>query len=76
MKPPKSHFSFPTSTNKPQVSVSIAYYSAFRARSNFTEPESFLPERWLDNEDPKFASDNRDVFQPFSYGPRNCLGQK
>jgi hypothetical protein len=46
-------------------------YSSF----NFTLPDSFIPERWL-NIDPRFASDKKDVLQPFSLGPRNCLGKK
>lgn len=39
---------------------------------NFHEPFSFKPERWLDpsNADVKEAS------QPFSLGPRGCLGRK
>ncbi|KAK5992000.1 Trichothecene C-15 hydroxylase [Cladobotryum mycophilum] len=39
----------------------------------FTLPEEFIPERWLG--DPRFANDQTDVFQPFSYGPRNCIGK-
>ncbi|KKK15075.1 hypothetical protein AOCH_003943 [Aspergillus ochraceoroseus] len=55
--------------------VSMAFFSAFHSKDNFAEPDSFIPERWLDGIDPKFAFDNRDVMQPFSIGPRNCLGR-
>lgn len=45
---------------------------------NFVEPKQFAPERWLkvDGQMPaKFEKDNKgNVFQPFSYGPRNCIG--
>ncbi|PWY88534.1 benzoate 4-monooxygenase cytochrome P450 [Aspergillus heteromorphus CBS 117.55] len=62
------------------VSVSVAHYSTYRSRTNFAEPDSFLPERWLDEEDPgwntKFAADRREALQPFSYGSRNCIGQR
>ncbi|KAJ5861281.1 uncharacterized protein N7529_008591 [Penicillium soppii] len=59
------------------VSVSVAHYSAFRAHSNFTQPDSFLPERWIDYKDPSnpFHSDRREALQPFSYGPRACIGR-
>ncbi|KAA8644060.1 cytochrome P450 [Aspergillus tanneri] len=60
------------------TSVAVAFYSAFRATTNFTEPDSFLPERWLqesNNSNQRFASDIKEVLQPFSYGPRNCLGK-
>ncbi|KAF7902813.1 hypothetical protein EAF00_002716 [Botryotinia globosa] len=54
--------------------VSFAYHSA----ANFAFTDQFSPERWLDDKvsDPRFASDKRGVVQPFSVGPRNCLGQK
>ncbi|KAF7595373.1 hypothetical protein BBP40_006366 [Aspergillus hancockii] len=57
------------------ASVSMAYYSAFRARSNFADGDSFVPERWLENKDPRFEMDKKEALQPFSYGPQNCLGK-
>lgn len=41
---------------------------------NFSLPGSFIPERWLG--DPRFVQDRKEGFQPFSFGPRNCLGKK
>ncbi|CAI7577950.1 unnamed protein product [Penicillium pancosmium] len=35
----------------------------------------FLPERWLE-EDPQFATDVKEAFQPFSVGPQSCVGKK
>lgn len=35
----------------------------------------FLPERWLPDAE-RFKDDQKLVFQPFSFGPRNCLGKK
>jgi cytochrome P450 len=40
----------------------------------FTQPDDFIPERWLG--DPIFANDERQAVQPFSVGPRNCIGKK
>lgn len=40
----------------------------------FKNPESFRPERWLN--DPEYDSDQQDVFHPFQFGPRSCPGQK
>ncbi|KAJ5583602.1 hypothetical protein N7535_002222 [Penicillium sp. DV-2018c] len=57
-----------------KVSVSISLYSAFHAATHFKNPQSFVPERWLDESD-EYNSDMKEAFQPYSYGPRNCLGQ-
>ncbi|KAI1503322.1 P450 monooxygenase No.1 [Biscogniauxia marginata] len=40
----------------------------------WTEPNSFVPERWM-GEDPKYKGDRFDAMQPFSTGPRNCIGR-
>ncbi|KAJ5317205.1 hypothetical protein PENANT_c059G08193 [Penicillium antarcticum] len=56
------------------VSVSISLFSTFNAACHFKKPESFIPERWL-ADSKGFENDNKDAFQPYSYGPRNCLGQ-
>lgn len=40
----------------------------------FHKAKSFIPERWLG--DPEFAEDERDIVQPFSIGPRDCIGRK
>ncbi|KAH6612179.1 cytochrome P450, partial [Boeremia exigua] len=57
--------------------VSVSTFAAFRSPDNFANPVSFVPERWIPT-DPlykQYANDNRDVFQPFSFGPRNCIGR-
>jgi cytochrome P450 len=49
-------------------------YAAYRSGRNFRDPDAYIPERWLG--DPQFATDERDVFHPFSYGHRNCIGKR
>ncbi|KAJ5702437.1 Cytochrome monooxygenase lcsI [Penicillium malachiteum] len=50
-----------------------AHYSTYHAASHFTEPDSFIPERWLETREKRFESDNRSAMVPFSLGPRNCI---
>lgn len=58
------------------TSVGIHQYSAHRSAKNFFEPDSFHPERWLNNGDDRFTNDDKNAFHPFSHGPRNCIGKK
>lgn len=58
------------------TSVGLHHYASYHSSKNFFEPESFHPERWLDNGDSRFANDDKDAFHPFSHGPRNCIGKK
>lgn len=50
-----------------------------RNSSYYFKATEFLPERWLREaqSDPKsdFFNDQRQSFQPFSVGPRSCMGQ-
>ncbi|KAI1213179.1 cytochrome P450 [Annulohypoxylon truncatum] len=39
----------------------------------WTDPYDYVPERWMG--DPKYKDDVFDVLQPFSFGPRNCIGR-
>lgn len=50
-------------------------WPATHSERNFVEPKKFIPERWL-GQDPKYANDKRQLSQPFSVGPRNCIGMK
>jgi cytochrome P450 len=52
--------------------VAITQYATYRSPNNFTKPDSFIPERWIDAE---YNSDKKTALQPFSIGPRNCIGQ-
>ncbi|KAI1413683.1 cytochrome P450 [Hypoxylon sp. FL1857] len=54
--------------------VTINHYCSNTSASNFRDPTSFIPERWMG--DTEYANDKRDVVQPFSVGPRNCPGQQ
>ncbi|KAK3313301.1 cytochrome P450 [Apodospora peruviana] len=58
--------------------VGIAQYAAYRSPTHWRNPLTFAPERWLQSEEGPmsvYANDRREVFKPFSYGPRNCVGQ-
>lgn len=58
------------------TSVGLHHYACYRSSENFYEPDSFHPERWLDDGDSRFANDDKNAFHPFSHGPRGCLGKK
>ncbi|RGP77130.1 hypothetical protein FLONG3_4645 [Fusarium longipes] len=54
--------------------VSVHHWSTYHSESNFKDADIFVPERWLKTE-ARYAGDALDALQPFSFGPRNCLGQ-
>lgn len=59
------------------TSVYVSQHATNHSARNFADADTFVPERWLDSERPaKYAEDIREVVQPFSFGPRNCLGKK
>ncbi|KAL0937372.1 Versicolorin B desaturase 1 [Colletotrichum truncatum] len=55
--------------------VSVNLHVAFKHPDNWARPDEFVPERWLHPNDPEWKNDRRDVHEPFSYGPRNCIGR-
>ncbi|KAK1834755.1 cytochrome P450 [Podospora conica] len=59
------------------MTVGVAPYAAYRAERYWVDAGEFRPERWLEGGDGKgrYAGDMREVFKPFGYGPRNCVGQ-
>ncbi|KAL5356419.1 cytochrome P450 [Aspergillus floccosus] len=63
----------------PGTAVSVHQSAAYWSSTNFHRPQEFIPERWLQDvkSDPSspFSADKRDVVQPFSVGPRNCIGR-
>ncbi|KAH7410057.1 cytochrome P450 [Phaeosphaeria sp. MPI-PUGE-AT-0046c] len=46
-----------------------------RSPKNFKNPEKFAPERYLPEGAKEYAGDRKEAHQPFSFGPRNCLGK-
>ncbi|KAI8933199.1 hypothetical protein NX059_009836 [Plenodomus lindquistii] len=57
----------------PGTQLGIAQYAMNHSSLHFTNPDSFAPERSLGAEE--YANDKREVINPFSVGPRNCIGQ-
>ncbi|KAI1145378.1 cytochrome P450 monooxygenase [Nemania diffusa] len=53
--------------------IDMWHWAIYHDPKNFKDPESFIPERWLG--DPRFDSDDKAAFQPFSLGGRNCIGK-
>jgi aspirochlorine biosynthesis cytochrome P450 monooxygenase len=54
------------------TSISVSHWSCYHSADNFREPDKFIPERWLGDE--RYRDDKKRALQPFSLGPRNCLG--
>ncbi|EME40285.1 hypothetical protein DOTSEDRAFT_74927 [Dothistroma septosporum NZE10] len=57
----------------PGVTVGVAAWVAERHPDNWTDAESFVPERWLGAE--RYVNDKRHASQPFGLGVRACLGK-
>ncbi|KAA8615014.1 CypX Cytochrome P450 [Pyrenophora tritici-repentis] len=55
--------------------VNVSQQPAYHLASNFAYPKRFAPERWLSNAPSEYSNDMKDAFQPFSTGPRNCVGK-
>lgn len=56
--------------------VSVSHYAVFHSETNFADPDSFVPERWLDSREKKYDGDVQESLMPFSAGKRNCIAQK
>lgn len=54
------------------TTVGVNHLAAYRSERNFGKASEFHPERWLTDE---WDKDVRASFQPFSVGPRSCLGK-
>ncbi|KAK8022078.1 cytochrome P450 [Apiospora rasikravindrae] len=57
----------------PGTRVAVWHYAISHDPQLWTDPMGFHPERFLG--DPRFAGDVLDAMQPFSLGPRNCIGK-
>ncbi|KAL3452706.1 cytochrome P450 monooxygenase [Aspergillus insuetus] len=55
------------------TNVSIHQWALYRREAYFTVPNTYHPERFMG--DARFANDRREAFQPFHFGPRNCIGR-
>lgn len=54
------------------TSVAVSSWAAAHNPANFAECDTFIPERWID---PAFSGDIKKAMQPFSLGPRGCIGR-
>jgi cytochrome P450 len=52
--------------------VSVGQWSSCHTSRHFRDPDLFIPERWID---PAYSNDVKKAVNPFSVGPRNCLGK-
>jgi cytochrome P450 len=55
--------------------VGISMMGSCHDPKNFHRSTEFCPERWLEDAPSEFGRDNKQVFQPWSLGTRNCLGR-
>ncbi|KAJ5691436.1 cytochrome P450 [Penicillium malachiteum] len=60
------------------VTVQTCFFATTHSERYFTDARSFHPERWLPSShslyNPRYESDDRQAFTPFSLGPRGCPG--
>lgn len=55
------------------TAVYVSQHATNHSPRNYTDPDDFVPERWLGEE--RYKDDKREGLNPFSFGPRNCLGK-
>ncbi|KAK5168273.1 uncharacterized protein LTR77_006842 [Saxophila tyrrhenica] len=55
------------------VTIGVHQLATYRMPEHFKNAYEFHPERWLN--DPEYKDDSLDALEPFSVGPRNCLGK-
>ncbi|KAF2848256.1 cytochrome P450 monooxygenase-like protein [Plenodomus tracheiphilus IPT5] len=55
------------------TAVYVSQHATNHSSRNFKDADVFVPERWLGDE--RYEGDRREVLNPFSFGPRNCLGK-
>jgi cytochrome P450 len=65
----------------PNTRLGVSHFACYRSEENFHDPETFAPERWLQSDRPTYLdsespykNDRLSALQPFSLGPRNCIG--
>jgi cytochrome P450 len=56
--------------------VGIPHWATSHTKSNFTDPDIFVPERWLPNPEERYSKDNHEVFKPFGMGSGDCIGKQ
>lgn len=56
------------------ATVSVWHWAINHDERFWTDPWEFRPERFLG--DPRYEGDHLEALQPFSVGPRNCIGKK
>jgi cytochrome P450 len=57
------------------TSVCVSSWGAAHSASNFVDPDSFIPERFMTDPSQTYAADIKKAAQPFSTGPRGCIGR-
>ncbi|USW47667.1 Putative cytochrome P450 [Septoria linicola] len=55
------------------TTLGVHQLATYRSEANFKHAHEFRPERWLG--DPEYKDDRLDSLEPFSVGPRNCIGK-
>ncbi|KAK7746695.1 hypothetical protein SLS53_001882 [Cytospora paraplurivora] len=60
-------------THEDEITFSSVQNLSYSSSRNFSDPFSFKPERFLEPEN--FLNDRLDAVQPFSVGPRDCIGK-
>ncbi|KAG9235555.1 cytochrome P450 [Amylocarpus encephaloides] len=54
------------------TAVSVGSWAASHNEKNFRDADKFIPERWIEK---GYDTDRKKAAQPFSLGPRGCIGK-